>query len=240
LPSLLALPSPDRVFILYVLQVTFDGGLIFVCHLALRQRAVFSRTAYALIGGIAAAASYAIVLRNGMLLAAPDSGSEITAGLLPTFAGMLSGFLYCQFAGLEPAAEWPKFSDQALHTSCKFDGPVRVRTSIAATVIAAVIPAASTAILSFAFVMMFVPPTMAPAGAALIFAAAVPAELFITALAVTIIPAAILIVCTHQIARALASCVGLNMPLSEAQRRWRAQLSSLRSRHSPLSRSSLV
>jgi hypothetical protein len=50
-------------------------------------------------------------------------------GLLPSVAGMISGFLYGQFAGLAPAAAWPKFSDEGLATSRTFDGPIRVPRS---------------------------------------------------------------------------------------------------------------
>jgi hypothetical protein len=202
-PVLLALPAPDKVLALYALQLAIDAALIFVGHLVLRERAISSRTAYTLMGGIMAAAAYAIVLRNDWLLAAPDPGSAITAGLLPTFAGMLTGFLYCQFAGLAPAAAWPKFSDEALHASYRFEGPVRVRTSIAATAIAAVIPATLTAILSLTFVLQFVPAYLMPSGAAPIFFAAMPAQIFLTALAATAIPSAILVVGMHHIARAL-------------------------------------
>lgn len=91
-PSLLALPSPDKVLVLYVVRLAIDTALLFAGHLALRERAVSSRLAYALMGGVMAASSYALVLRNGLLLAPPNSGSEITAGLLPTFAGMMAGF----------------------------------------------------------------------------------------------------------------------------------------------------
>ena len=50
---------------------------------------------------------------------------------------------------------------------------------------------------------MFLPPQLMPAGAASIFFAALPAQIFLTTLTVTIVPSAILIVCTHHIARAL-------------------------------------
>jgi hypothetical protein len=202
-PLLLALPSPDKVLTFYAAQLAIDGALLFAGHLLLRGRAVSSRGAYALMGGAMAAASYAIVLRNGLLLSPPDRGSEITAGLLPTFAGMMAGFLYCQFAGLAPAAAWPKFSVEALNASRTFDGPIRVRTSVAASAIAAVIPASLTAILSFTFLSMLVPRELTPAGAAPIFLAALPAQIFLTTLTATMVPSALLIICTHHIARAL-------------------------------------
>jgi hypothetical protein len=141
-PALLDLPSPDRVLVIYVAQLAIDGALLFAGHLLLRERAISSRLAYALMGGVMAASSYAIAFHDGLLLSLPDPSSKISAGLLPTFAGMMAGFLYGQFAGLAPVAAWPKFSAKALQASRRFDGPTRVRTSMAAVAIASVIPAA--------------------------------------------------------------------------------------------------
>ena len=124
-PALLALPSPDHVLALYVVQLAIDTTLLFAGHMVLRERAVSGRLAYALMGGaMAVSFSYAAVLRYGLLLSPPSSGSVMTAGLLPTFAGMMAGFLYCQFAGLAPACVWPRFSVEGLNTSCTFDGPL--------------------------------------------------------------------------------------------------------------------
>ena len=124
-----------------VVRLAIDTALLFAGHLALRERAVSSRLAYALMGGVMAASSYALVLRNGLLLAPPDSGSEITGLLVADICGNDGRVLYCQFAGLAPAKAWPRFSIEGLRASFTFDGPVRVRTSVAATAVAAVIPA---------------------------------------------------------------------------------------------------
>jgi hypothetical protein len=202
-PILLALPSPDTVLVLYLIRLTFDTALLFVGHLMLRARAVSGRLAYALMGGAMAAASYAIVLHNGLLLAQPDSGTMITTGLLPTMAGMMAGFLYWQFAGLEPTDTWPKFSIEGLIASYRFDGPTRVRTSIAATVIAATMPALMTALLLLAVYSTLLPTNRAGAIGPTIFVAAIPAEMFLASLTLTIVPAAIFVLCTHHIARAL-------------------------------------
>jgi hypothetical protein len=212
-PLLRALPSPDHVLGLYIIQLSIDAALLFAGHVVLRGRAVSGRVAYALMGGIMAAASYAIVLRNGLLLAPPDFGNEISAGILPVFAGMMAGFLYCQFAGLGPARAWPRFSTEGLNTSVRFDGPVRVRTSVAATAIAAVIPALLTAILSFAVFALYAPPHLMPDGSASIFFAAIPAQIFLTMLTVSVVPSAILIICAHHVARALHRCSGLEYAL---------------------------
>ena len=208
--ALLALPPPDKVLILYVVQLAMDAALLFSGHLLLRERAVSSRVAYALMGGAMAASSYAIALHNGLLLSSPASGTQITAGLLPTFAGMMAGFLYCQFAGLAPADVWPKFSTEALITSCRFDGPVRVRTSIAATAIAAVIPAIMTTLLTLAVFSALLPTDLGSAAGPTIFVAALPAQTFLITLTVTIFPAAIFVVCTHHVARALHRKSGLD------------------------------
>jgi hypothetical protein len=202
-PVLLALPSADKVLVLYIARLAFDTALLFTGHLVLRSRAISGRLAYALMGGAMAAASYAIVLHNGLLLAQPDPGTVITAGLLPTLAGMMAGFLYCQFAGLAPSEAWPKFSLEGLRASYKFDGPVRVRTSIAATTIAAVIPAVLTTLLTLAIFSTLLPTDPSGAAGPTIFVAALPAETFLITLTVTIVPAAIFVMCTHHIARAL-------------------------------------
>jgi hypothetical protein len=208
-PALLDLPSPNRVLVFYVAQLAIDGALLFAGHLVLRERAISGRIAYALMGGVMGASSYAIAFRNGLLLSPPDPGSEISAGLLPTFAGMMTGFLYGQFAGLAPAAAWPKFSTEGLNASRRFDGPTRVRTSVAAIAIASVIPAVLTAVLSFTFAFMFVPPSLVPNDAAPIFLAALPAQIFLTTLTATVVPSAILVLSTHHIARAIRRSRGI-------------------------------
>jgi hypothetical protein len=192
-----ALPAPDRVLASYATQLEIACALLFAGHLLLQRIAIGSRIAYALMGGVMAGTSYAIVLRAGLLLSPPDPGSEITAGLLPTFAGMMTGFLYCQIAGL--AAVRSKLPIKSANAPRRFDGPIRIRTSIAATAIAAVIPAALTAIISLTLLSIFMP----GAGVVPVILAALPAQIFLTALIATVIPAAIFIVCTHHIARAL-------------------------------------
>ena len=118
-------PSPDQVLVLYVTRLTIDGALLFAGHWMLRQRAISSRLAYALMGGVMAAAGYAIAIRNSFQLVSPAGGTLLTMGLLPILAGMIAGFLYGQFAGLAPAARFPKLSYEGLVTSLAFDGPTR-------------------------------------------------------------------------------------------------------------------
>jgi len=197
-------PSPDQVFVLYVARLATDGALLFAGHWMLRQRAISSRFAYGLMGGAMAAAGYAIAIRNSIQLVSPAGGTLLTMGLLPTIAGMIAGFLYGQFAGLAPAANFPKLSYEGLVTSLAFDGPTRVRTSVAGIAIAAMMPAVLTTILSITLASLL--PGFANymgSGANPVIAAALPAQLFLTFLVVTIVPSAILVLCLHHIARAL-------------------------------------
>jgi len=197
-------PAPDQVLILYVTRLATDGALLFAGHCMLRQRAISSRLAYALMGGVMAAAGYAIAIRNNFQLVSPAGGTLLTMGLLPTLAGMIAGFLYGQFAGLAPAARFPKLSYEGLATSLAFDGPTRVRTSVAAIVIAAMMPAVLTTILSITLASLL--PGFADymsSGSNPVIAVALPAQLFLTFLVVTVVPSAILVLCLHHIARAL-------------------------------------
>ena len=125
-PPQMNLPTPDKVLVYYAGCLALDGVLLFAGHLVLRQSAIFSRPAYALMGGAMAATSYLLALRNGLLLVPPKSGSEITLGLLPTAAGMLAGFLYGQFAGLATVTAAPPRSADGEGTSAPrtFEGPV--------------------------------------------------------------------------------------------------------------------
>ena len=195
-------PAPDQILVFYAGRLAMDAALLFAGHWMLRQRAISSRIAYSLMGGVMAAASYAIAIRNSLQLFPPGGGTVLTIGLLPTIAGMITGFLYGQFAGLAPAARWPKLSYEGLAASLTFDGPVRVRTSVAAIAIAATMPAVLTTILSFTVTSLIIPAYLTKNPGPLL-AAAIPAQLFLSTLVVTIVPSAIFVLCLHHIARAL-------------------------------------
>src|SRR5438105_7477473 len=67
-------PAPDQVLLLYVVRLATDGALLFAGHLMLRQRAISSRPAYAAMGGVMAAAGYAIAIRYNFELVSPVGG----------------------------------------------------------------------------------------------------------------------------------------------------------------------
>jgi len=202
------LPAPDQALMFYLTRLAIDGSLLFAGHWMLRQRLISSRMAYALMGGAMAAVGYAIAIRNNLALSPPVGGTALTIGLLPAIAGMLSGFFYGQFAGLSPAGRFPALSYEGLVTSLTFDGPTRVRTSVAGIAIAAMMPAVLTTVLSVTVVSLLPTyfnyltggpgPVLGP-----VIAAAIPAQLFLTILVATIVPSAIFVLCLHLIARAL-------------------------------------
>jgi hypothetical protein len=102
------------------------------------------------------------------------------------------------------AANFPKHTYEGLVTSFAFEGPTRVRTSVAAIVIAAVMPAALTTVLSITFASLL--PGFAhymSGGTNPVIAAAIVAQLFLTFLVASIVPAAIFVLCLHHLARAL-------------------------------------
>ena len=196
------LPAPDQILMMYVARLAIDGALLFAGHSVLRQRGISGRLAYALMGGTMAATGYAIAIRNSLF--SPGVGTLLSVGLLPTLAGMITGFLYSQFAGIAPARRFPPLSYEGLATSLAFDGPTRVRTSVAALAIAATMPAVLTTILSISLASLlpgFV--GSMSTGSNAVIAAALPAQLFLTYLVVTVVPSAILVLCFHHIARGL-------------------------------------
>ena len=207
-PAQAILPPPDKLLFSYAGRLALDGVLLFAGHSVLRQFTICSRVAYALIGGVMAATSYLLAMRNGLLLFPPPSGSEITAGLLPMAAGVLAGFLYGQFAGLVAVAASPQPAAAATEGAASaprvFDGPVRVRTSVGAIAIAATIPAALSAVLVFMVIVLFA----GTSGPDSIITAALPAQVFLIVLIATIVPSTILVLAAHHIARALHRCRG--------------------------------
>lgn len=195
-------PQPDQVVVQYAGRMAINAALLFAGHCMLRPFAVSSRIAYSLMGGVMAAASYAIAIRNHLQLSSPEDGTVMTIGLLPTFAGMISGFLYGQIAGIAPAARFPKHTYEGLATSLAFDGPVRVRTSMAGIGIAAVIPAVLTAA-PFVMALPLIRLGFGKQVGATIFAALLPTQIFVTTLIVTVIPSVIFMLCLHYVARAM-------------------------------------
>ncbi|CCD92415.1 membrane hypothetical protein [Bradyrhizobium sp. ORS 375] len=199
------LPVPDQVVMLYAQRIATDAALLFAGHWLLQQARMASRIAYGLMGGVMSAASYAIAVLSSATLPPGAAGVLLTIGLLPAVAGMICGFLYHQFAGLVPApSRGSRGRDGAAAEEGPrtFDGPIRVRTSVAGISIAATMPAVLTAILSFTITTLLLPRTLAD-GTGPLLAAAIPAQMFMAILVATSVPSAIFVLALHHIARAL-------------------------------------
>ncbi|MGJ4928384.1 hypothetical protein ACQR1I_15350 [Bradyrhizobium sp. HKCCYLS2038] len=203
------LPVPDQVVMLYAKRIITDAALLFAGHWLLQQARIASRLGYGLMGGAMAAASYAIEIQSSATQLPGTGGVVLTLGLLPTVAGMICGFLYHQFAGLIPApARGGRGADGAVAGDAApapltFDGPIRVRSSVAAVAIASTMPAVLTAILSFTITSLLLPSRLAD-GTGPLFAAAIPAQMFMAILVATSVPSAIFVLALHHIARALS------------------------------------
>jgi len=205
--TILGLPGPDGVIALFAVQMAIFGGLLFAGHLTLRHFAVYSRSAYGTIGALAGVIAYVAAARYGVLSNTPMPGTWISSAVLPTLAGGLSGFLYGQFAGIETVAAAPDGDDAgaAPRTTAlrgRFEGPVRVRSSLGAMALATFLPALLVGMLAFSvlqFGLTDTPP-------ALLLGLA--AQALMTSILVTALPALLLILIVHHTARALGVSSG--------------------------------
>ncbi len=224
-PPMITVPSPDRALGMLALRVAVDGIGLVLGHFAARSLGFGSRAAYALIGCMASVAGYAIALQHGLALLPPGDGTIVTAGILPMLAGMAAGFLYGQFAEREPiaaGASLPATSDIAapaqdvptpMATPSKpptaFDGPVQVRSSVAAMALAALVPALLATMFFFVLSYTLVsglhdsPGPMHFNWSRQILAIAMPAQMLLSTALITALPGALFVALAHGMARAL-------------------------------------
>jgi hypothetical protein len=203
--TFLGLPGPDAILTLFAVQMAICAALLFGAHSALRHFHIYSRWAYALAGAGSAATAYLMEARYGILASGPTSGTWIAAAIMPMLAGALSGFLYSQLAGIERLDAPPDVAtghSEVLHG--RFTGPVRVRTSLGAMSLAAVMPAVLIAILSssiFQFGLTDAPPAVQ---------FALPARVFMSAMFMTALPSLVMMLIVHHTARALGWTAGIH------------------------------
>lgn len=200
--TVLGLGGPDGMIVLYSLQLGIFAALLFAGHLSLRHFAIYSRTAYAMAGAVAAALAYVAAARYGILSNTPMPGTWISSAILPTLAGTLSGFLYGQIAGIETLTAGfdysdPDFTPPGDAMRGRFEGPVRVRSSLGAMALVTFLPAALVCALALSVLQfgLFDMPKAYVAGMA--------AQAFLTSMFVTALPALLLILTVHHTARAL-------------------------------------
>lgn len=204
-------PSPDRAFQIFAVRVGVDAALLFAGHWLLRSFGLVTRLAYGLMGGAAAAVGYAFALSQDLNLLPALDGTRLTASVLPMLVGMIAATMYAQFAGREmlPARNGNAGNPESIPAAAppaSFDGPVQVRTSMAATAIASMVPAAMVALVAIPFVTYFFTQwgtgnSQNPAWANQISRMTLPAYFFMLTLFGTAIPAAIVVAVTHTAAR---------------------------------------
>jgi hypothetical protein len=211
-------PSPDRAFQIFVIRVAVDAALLVAGHWLLRSYRLATRMAYGLMGGAAAAVGYAFALSQDLNIAPPLDGSLLTAAVLPTIVGMISATLYAQFAGREMlrSPHGDTLSSDAARPPAiplNFDGPVQVRTSMAATAIASIVPATLTALITLPFVTLILTQSgnsPDPLWANQITGMMLPAYFFMATLFATALPSAILVGVTHAAARTFRRTGGMD------------------------------
>lgn len=212
-------PSPDRAFQIFAARVVVDAVLLAAGHWLLRSFGLATRMAYGLMGGAAAAVGYAFAFSQDLNIAPPLDGTHLTASILPIIVGMISATLYAQFAGREMlGARRGAIANADARTPAipaNFDGPVQVRTSMAATAIASVVPAGLVALITIPFVTFFLTQwdtgsSQNPAWANQISQMALPAYFFMATLLATAIPSAIIVSVTHAAARAFRRTGGMD------------------------------
>lgn len=204
--SQMPLPPPDQAFQILMRRVVIDAGILLVGHRLLRSFGIATRLAYGLMGGAAMIVGYAFALTNGLMMWPPLPGAQVTAAILPALIGMIAGSIYAQLAGYEIVAQKSTKSTEPAATPFddNFDGPVRVRSSMSATLIAAIIPAAIFAVLVmplFALTMDFSDSMARINWSEIVLKVATPSYLTVVVLLVTAIPAAIITQLIHVIAR---------------------------------------
>jgi hypothetical protein len=198
------LPIPDWALIVVVGRLVIDCTLFCLGHLWLRAMRLHGRAVYGVLGCFAAMIGYMIAYRIGVMLSEPAPGTVLTAAILPVSVGTISGVLYAQFAGREFIDPDFVLEDVPAESEAVpiYDGPVQVRTSVAAAVIASAIPALAVSIPAVATLLAFLGGSGGEdsAGAML----ALPAQMILATLFVMIVPSLIAVGATHALARAFA------------------------------------
>jgi hypothetical protein len=209
-----SLPTPDQALLMFGRRLLVDCVMLGAGHWALRHYRLATRVAYGAMGGVAAGLGYAVALSQNLMIIAPPEGTQLTAAIVPILIGIIAGTLYLQVAGREmlplpagrtpPAVAAPETATAAAAPTSLFDGPVRVRFSAVAVLIASVLPVA----ILFVFSTLF----MIDAGGAhpnwlLRSAATGGSASYVPVLALlsTLLPSAIVVVATHAIVRAMGS-----------------------------------
>ena len=216
-----SLPTPDQALMMFGRRFLVDCVMLFAGHWGLRHFRIATRVAYGTMGGAAAGLGYAVALSQNLMIIPPLDGTQLTGAILPILIGVIAGTLYLQVAGREmlplPAGQTPPAADAPEHAPAAptlplFDGPVQVRTSAVAVLIACVLPACILFIFSTLF-MINVGGTNPNWILRLASTSGTPSYVPVVALITTLLPSAIVVVATHAIVRAMGSARTLDYVL---------------------------
>jgi hypothetical protein len=204
-------PTPDQAFLTFLMRVAVDASALVAGHYLMRAQGWGTRMLYGLMGGGAMAVGYTFSLWGNLNIMPPLDGTRLSASVLPILVGMVEGTLYAHLAGRETVSVLAGGTAEtgepaAAPPPVTFDGPVQVRTSLAATAIASVVPAALVALMIAPFAGIFLTKWdtgtfQNPVWANQISRMILPAYFFMLTLFATAIPAAIVVGVTHTVAR---------------------------------------
>ena len=156
----------DRTIVEILLVGALFTGLFMAGHAAARKAGKRGRSVYAAIGALAAAPGNLLAMGGDAMAEAKDSGMLSVLIAAPLVAGAVIGFLYHRRAGYEtdgddPAALAAAAAEPAeaeggtaggfveTASASYYDGPLQVKTSGMAALIAAVVGGASHSLMSF-------------------------------------------------------------------------------------------
>jgi hypothetical protein len=191
------------------MRVGIDAVLLFLGHLVLRRFGPRTRMAYGFMGGICTLAGYMISVLVGIGVASPVAGTIVVGAILPGVVGIISGFI-CALSAEREAVD-RAWLNAGTHLDAPplpvvYDGPVQVRTSSIATLIASIIPAAFLALLCLPLVLLAFNHIAGDDGPQVqtstqILQLALTAQTFLATLVATALPSAIVTMATHGLAR---------------------------------------
>ena len=142
--------STDASVLLVISSAMAFGAAFTFGHLKLRQHGIHHRLAYAGVGAVATLPSFAFAAGLQSLGAAAASGRLSVTLAVPIVIGAIAGFLYQRDAGYEQGED----NDDGIEISTEyFDGPLVVRTSPGAVVVAALAASSVMMIMTAGFVI---------------------------------------------------------------------------------------
>lgn len=199
--------SPDEATLIFAKRILLDGALLYAGHWALRSFKIARRAAYTSMGAAALGIGYAVALTNNMMLIPPPDGAHLTGAALPMTIGAIASSIYAHLAGREIIAGQQTQGKDASPSPAApiriFDGPVRVRTSGVAILIASFIPACAMFMLSTLFLFKTSASVDLQKSSWQLMLVGIGTYTLVLTLIMTVLPSALTIGVTHAVARAM-------------------------------------